>query len=346
MSEKGTVLITGLTGFLAGRVAEAALKTGYNVRGTVRDLEAGAEIRKALLELGYKGDVELAKVPDMTEDGAFDEAVIGCTAILHLAAPVRDTWTLEPPEVLRRGVNSTTGLLDSALNKAGPQLQSVVLMGSAAAIFDVPPKPGVYSEKNWNTTSEAAVAELGKDAGGLQAYCASKTAGERAFWKFREEKKPAFSMTAVQATYFNGPPLAPWKSKDQIPFSLGTFWKVLQGGEIPGSSLMYEGTVDVRDTARVVVWSILNPKEADGERFLCAAATGGAQAIADIVNKHIPSLGVAKGNPGQGYDPGYPSTSGNIAFDGSKARAATEQDWIPFETSVLDTAKFLARYLK
>lgn len=97
------------------------------------------------------------------------------------------------------GVNSTTGILDSAL-KAGPQLQSVILMSSAAAIFDVPTDPGVYSEKNWNTTSEVAVAKLDNDAGGLHAYCASKTAGERAFWRFREDKKPTFAMTSLQAT--------------------------------------------------------------------------------------------------------------------------------------------------
>lgn len=126
--------------------------------------------------------------------------ILGCAAIVHLAAPVNETWTLEPSEVVRMAVSSTTGVLDSAL-KAGAQLRSVVFMSSAAALFDVPPVPGVYSEKDWNTTSEPAVKELGPDAGGLHAYCASKTVAERAFWRFRDERKPAFSMTSIQATY-------------------------------------------------------------------------------------------------------------------------------------------------
>ncbi|KAI1415361.1 NAD(P)-binding protein [Hypoxylon sp. FL1857] len=342
---KGTILITGFNGYLAGRVAEAALRAGYSVRGTVRNMAAGAEVQKALQDLGYGSGAEVVQVPDMAEPGAFDEAAIGCSAIIHLASPVSDVWMLEPPEVVRMAVDSATGILESAL-KAGPQLKSVVLMSSAGAIFDVPTKPGVYSEQNWNTTSEEAVEKLGRDAGGLHAYCASKVAGEKAFWRFRNERKPPFSMTTVHATYFIGPPLVPWKTKEQVPFSLTNLWKLLQGEDVPGSMLLYEGTVDIRDVARVILWSVLNPEKADGERFLCASATGGSQANADILNKHMPSLGVAKGNPGQGYEPGYPSTSGSIAFDGSKAARVTGQDWIPYETSILDTVKVLAQLLE
>ncbi|KAI1376615.1 NAD(P)-binding protein [Hypoxylon crocopeplum] len=345
MSSKGTILITGLNGYLAGRVAEAVLKAGYSVRGTVRNLAAGAEVHQALLDLGYGAGAEVVQVPDMTEPGAFDEATIGCSAIFHLASPVNETWTLHPAEVVRMAVSSTEGVLYSAL-KAGPQLQSVVYMSSAAAIFDVPPEPGVYTEKNWNTTSEPAVTKLGSDAGGLHAYCASKTAAERMFLRFRDERKPAFGMTTVQATYFIGPPLVPWKTKDRIPYSISNAWTLLQGQDVPGPMLLYESTIDIRDVARVILWSALNPQAADGERFLCASAAGGAQAVADILNKHKPSLGVAKGNPGQGYEPDYESASGTIAFSAKKAVQATGQDWIPYETSIIDTAEFLLQYLE
>ncbi|KAI2462780.1 NAD(P)-binding protein [Annulohypoxylon bovei var. microspora] len=345
MSSRGIILITGFNGYLAGHVAEAASKAGYSVRGTVRNLESGTEVQKALLELGYGGGAEVVQVPDMTAPGAFDKAVIGCSAIIHLASPVKDTFILPPPEVVRTGVSGTTGILESAL-KAGPQLKSVVLMSSAAAIFDVPTEPGIYSEKDWNTTSEPVVAQLGPEAGGLHAYCACKTIGERAFWEFRDDRKPAFSMTALQATYYIGPPFTPWTSPSQLPFSLGNLWSLLHTKEIPGPNLIYENTADVRDVARVIVWSVLNPPSADGQRFLCAAATGGPQAMADVLNKSMPEIGLAEGCPGEGYDESYPSTSGNIAFDGSKAVQATGQDWIPYETSIVDTAKALVPLLE
>lgn len=110
--------------------------------------------------------------------------------------------------------------------------------------------------------------------------------------------------------------------------------------------LLYESTIDIRDVARVIMWSASNPKAADGERYLCASAVGGAQAVADILNKHMPSLGVAKGNPGQGYETGYPSAGGTIAFSSDKTMKATGQDWIPYETTITDTAKFLMQYLE
>lgn len=93
MSSKGTILITGLNGFLAGRLAEAALKAGYSVRGTVRNLAAGAEVQKALLGLGY-GGAEVVHVPDMTAPGAFDEAAIGMGPVLITS--ILGRWSNSP----------------------------------------------------------------------------------------------------------------------------------------------------------------------------------------------------------------------------------------------------------
>ncbi|KAI1075643.1 NAD(P)-binding protein [Whalleya microplaca] len=344
MASKGTILITGLNGYLAGRAAETALKAGYNVRGTVRNVAAGNKVRNALAELGYQGGVEVVHVPDMTVAGAFDEAAFGCSAILHLAALMSEIWTADPQEVVRMAVDGVTSILDSAA-KAGSQLQSVVLMSSAAAIFDVPAKTGVYSEKDWNTTSESAVQNLGREAGGLHAYCASKSAAERAFWKFREQRKPKFSMATIQATYIIGPPLVPWETREQIPLAISNIWKLLQGEDIPGPMLIYESSVDIRDVSRVLLWASLNPKAADGERYLCSSATGGSQAIADILNKHMPSLGITRGSPGQGYEHDFRSANDTVAFDSRKTVEATRQNWIPYERSILDTAQFLRRYL-
>lgn len=108
--------------------------------------------------------------------------------------------------------------------------------------------------------------------------------------------------------------------------------------------LLYESSIDIRDVARVILWSASHPTQADGERFLCASAVGGAQAIADILNQHRPSFGVARGDPGEGYEAGYaPAASGIIAFDATKALRATGQEWIPYETTIVDTAEFLLK---
>ncbi|KAK7980072.1 hypothetical protein PG990_002936 [Apiospora arundinis] len=345
------ILITGLNGYLAGRTAEAVLEAGYDVRGSVRRLAAGNEVKDALVKLGYSQDrIEVVEVPDLTAPGAFDEAVAGCHAILHLASPVGEIFSTPPPEIVRRATSSTQGLLDSALAHGGEQLASVVYMSSTAAIFEVEPAPRAHDETDWNTTAEREVREKGDEAGPFNAYCAAKTAAERLLWSFREEKKPKFAVTAVQASYFFGPPVTPWPTKEQIPLCISPLWQVVSGVE-PQPLPTYQSIIDIRDVARVLVWSALHPDAADGERLLCSAGRAGGQALADIVAKHAAGkkewegVQLWKGEPGQGYTEGYGPYEGELWLEAGKAVKMTGQDWIPLETTVIDLAEFLRRYL-
>ncbi|KAI0909021.1 hypothetical protein F4823DRAFT_625159 [Ustulina deusta] len=342
---KGTILITGLNGYLAGRTAELVLQEGYRVRGTVRNKLAGQKVKVALCRLGYSADdIDVVQISDMCRPDALELAADGCCAIFHLASPIADIWTLPPSEVVRIAVESTASVLSAAW-KAGRTMNSVVLVSSAAALFDVPLENRLYTEKDWNTTSEQIVDRDGDQAGGFHAYLASKTAAERLFWRFRDDHRPSFGMTALQPTYFIGQPLIPWKTSGDIPYSNSDFWKVVAGEEVPGPMMMYGDTIDVRDVARMLLWSAQNPKRADGERFVCSSAVGGGQAIADILRKHMPSLKGQRGQPGQGYSPDYKPEAGVAGFDSSKAVSVTGGDWIPYEQSVLDLAQFLQRYL-
>lgn len=79
-----------------------------------------------------------------------------------------------------------------------------MLMSSSSAMFDYPPKRKAHTEEDWNNTTEAAITDRSVMDGldpwtrGLLTYASSKTTSERAFWKFREDKKPAFGMPAIQ----------------------------------------------------------------------------------------------------------------------------------------------------
>lgn len=103
--------------------------------------------------------------------------------------------------------------------------------------------------------------------------------------------------------------------------------------------------VDIRDVARVLVWSAQNPKKADGERYLCAGGVGGSQAISDILSKRMPELTIQRGTPGRGYLPDYSAPPDTVSFDTRKTADATGQGWIGFETSVVDTAEVFQQYL-
>jgi nucleoside-diphosphate-sugar epimerase len=70
----------------------------------------------------------------------------------------------------------------------------------AAVIPDLGDEDTTLTEADWNNWAEPMVTKMGKDTPSAVIYAASKTAAEKAFWKFKEEKKPGFTMTAINPT--------------------------------------------------------------------------------------------------------------------------------------------------
>jgi nucleoside-diphosphate-sugar epimerase len=194
MTSKGVVLVTGANGFIAARTVEAFLKAGYSVRGTVRSKVTGEGLVQAISTIPAAGKFELVEVPDITVAGAFDEAVKGVTAVAHLASPVSFFYT-DPDYVIGTAVKGTRSILDSAIKESG--IKNFVLMSSVAAIRNTGAKPRVYTEADWNDQDPSLVTEQGSKASGAVIYCASKAQAEREFWKFRKERQPSFTMTAI-----------------------------------------------------------------------------------------------------------------------------------------------------
>ena len=88
-------------------------------------------------------------------------------------------------------VRGAETVLASAL-KAGPQLTSVVVTSSTIAVVNPVEGEYVFTEKDYATFAlEKALKD--KEAGGKTPagilYGASKTASDRAVWKFRDEYK-------------------------------------------------------------------------------------------------------------------------------------------------------------
>jgi nucleoside-diphosphate-sugar epimerase len=100
----------------------------------------------------------------------------------------------DPEPVLRDAIMGTLCALESA-NKE-PSVKSFVLMSSIPRDDDY-----TFTEADWNTVAEDAVKKLGKATPGPVIYSASKVAAERALWKFRDEHKPKFTVTAINPWY-------------------------------------------------------------------------------------------------------------------------------------------------
>ncbi|KAH8586406.1 putative NAD dependent epimerase/dehydratase [Bisporella sp. PMI_857] len=343
-SKNQAVLITGVNGYIASRTAEAFLNEGYNVRGTVRNKNSAAGLLEVLEPFVTAGRLEIVEVKDITIPGAFDEAVKGVHAIIHMASPVSLSFD-DPDPVIKTAIEGTQSVLNSGYAYGSPTLKSVVLTSSIGAILGKHAAPYTYTENDWNDVSEALVAELGKSTPSAQIYLASKTAGEKAFWKFRDEKKPAWTMTAVNPVFVGGPPLVVPESADKIHETVKSVYTVLNGEPIPPPLGGSGAFVDVRDVARLMVFSVSHPEVADGERYIACGGVGSGQAVADILREHYKNRKIAVGNPGEGYEPGWRFPNGGIRFDSSKAVKATGKEWIPFDKSVLDAAKSFEKLL-
>lgn len=100
-------------------------------------------------------------------------------------------------------------------------------------------------------------------------------------------------------------------------------------------------TIDVRDFGRILLWLGTNPKVADGNRYIASTWVGRGQAVADILWRHAPELvqGCDKGTPGKGYKKDYSALDIHPRLNASKIKKATGYEWIPYEQSVVDTAK-------
>jgi hypothetical protein len=145
------VLVTGASGFLASHVIWQFLNRGFRVRGTVRDLQQS----QWLLEGRFKtyaenGSLELVTVPDLSIDGAFDEAIKGVAAVLHIAYITK--IVPDPNEVITPTVVGIRSIMKSAVRE--PSVKEIMFTSSALAASPLKQDVdnGIVDRDSWNDT--------------------------------------------------------------------------------------------------------------------------------------------------------------------------------------------------
>ncbi|GKU09944.1 nad dependent epimerase dehydratase [Fusarium langsethiae] len=348
-STKGLVLVTGANGFIGARTVEAFLGTGYSVRAAVRSESSASILLSALPTYASSSRLKTTIVPDITAVGAFDDAAQGATAIAHLAAPV-DFSNRDMEYVINCSVQGTLGILESAIKEPG--LKSFVYMSSIVTVRGKAPKypDKGYTEEDWNDQIEDALSEAGADATGHQIYITSKLKAERAFWGFRKKRgnKVNFTMTAVNPVWVAGPPLILPEDPEKLSETAIVAYRIMNGQDLPATGPGNGTHVDVRDVARLIVFSVERNQVADGQRYIVGGNCNYAniQAYRDLLRKAYPDRQnvISEGEPGKGYNQDYSTPDGGFLVDGSKAVKATGQDWIPFDQTTLDASKTYERY--
>jgi dihydroflavonol-4-reductase len=238
MTSLQRVCVTGAAGFIASWIVAGLLQRGYRVRGTVRNLAKGApHLQK--LDVGVE-HLELVEA-ELSDAKSFAAAVAGSACVFHTASPyVLDARSVAA-ELVAPAVEGTLNVLAAA--KAEPSVKRVVLTSSMAAITDEPPKDRVLTEADWNERSSPT----------RNPYYYSKTAAERAAWKFVADEKPGFDLVALNPFFVLGPSMS-----RELNTTNKIFVDLLKG-VYPGILSLAWGLVDVRDVAEAHIRAMERP---------------------------------------------------------------------------------------
>jgi len=326
-----TVLVTGANGFVAAHVLNAFLEKGYHVRGTVRSEESAERVRQT--HANYNDQLSFVIVKDITQPGAFDEAVKDVDGVIHTASPFVMNVEDNERDLLEPAIKGTNGILES-VQKNNPKVKRVVITSSFAAILNMEKgrwPEHTYTEADWNpVTYEAA-----KAGPAPVAYCASKTFAERAAFEFVEKNKPNFTISTICPPMVYGPNAHYVSSLDKLNTSSAEIWGLMNGSKTEVPNTEFFAFVDARDVGEAHRRAYESASGAQ-QRYFCTGGTFTYQQICDILRAEFPQLQdrVPKGNPGEPMPAVY-------KVDNSKARKELGINFRSLKECIVDTGKNL-----
>ena len=336
MVEKGTVLVTGGSGFLGGWCIATLLDDGYAVRTTVRDLAREDEVRRAVAAATDPGDRLAVVAADLLRDEGWADAVSGCDYVLHVASPLPDRQPKDPDELIVPARDGTLRVLGASLD-AG--VKRVVITSSVAAIRGGAGDGAVLTEDDWSDAGDESITP----------YSRSKTAAEQAAWALVRERGAEDRLAVVNPGAILGPLLS-----DDPSFSLQVVERMLGG--MPGVPKLGFSFVDVRDVAGLHLLAMTRP-EAGGERFIAVEEFLWMSEVAAVLRERlgeraakvptrtVPNLGVRLMAL---FDPSLrsivPDLGKKVTYSAEKAKTRLGWSPRPVGDTITDTAEsMLAR---
>ena len=270
---KETVLVTGISGYIAGHVALGLLNSGYKVRGTVRSLAKGEQVKADLKAAGANiSGLSFVKV-DLDSDEGWEEAVKNCDYIQHLASP----FPMEQPsnrEALVPAARAGAQRVLAAGFAAG--VKRIVMTSSLVSMIGQKGK-GAHmkiTEDDWTDP----------DWRKLTAYAVSKTRAELSAWEYARVQGFEDRLTVVNPGFVLGP---------AIGKTYGTSLALIEQmfkGEFPRTPKAAFPIVDVRDLADLQM-AAMTTKNAAGRRLIGAGDTLWLREIAEIARAAHPRKG-------------------------------------------------------
>ncbi len=247
-----TILVTGGTGFVGGWAIVELLKRGYAVRTTVRSLAKEPWLRAQIATQLDPGDRLSFATADLTRDEGWDQAVEGCDAVLHVAAPVGVSAPKNPDDLI---IPTRDGALRVLRSACRANVRRVVMTSAIEACRPHLTAPdGVYDESRWTDVHDRQ----------LGPYRLAKTLAEKAAWDFMSTQSSRTTLTTILPSAIMGPVFSAEYAHALV------LMKRLLSGKPPATPHIGFCVVDVRDVVNLHILAMENPAAA-GERFIAAS---------------------------------------------------------------------------
>jgi nucleoside-diphosphate-sugar epimerase len=246
------VLVTGASGFIAKHCIAELLRRDYAVQATLRTMSRAEETRQGIGRAGADASGVTFVAADLLHDEGWDQAMEGCTFVLHVASPFPLSQPRDADEVIRPAREGALRVLEAA-RRAG--IKRVVMTSSVVAItlpWPDAPLGNVFTEADWTNPERSDIT----------TYVVSKTLAERAAWDYVKDAG-APELTVVNPAFVLGP------APDSDLSTSHEVLKLMGKGAYPAAPKVGFPISDVRDVAVTHALAMIHPQAA-GERFLSA----------------------------------------------------------------------------
>ncbi|XP_010245914.1 PREDICTED: bifunctional dihydroflavonol 4-reductase/flavanone 4-reductase-like [Nelumbo nucifera] len=270
-TERGTVCVTGASGYIGAWLVMRLLDQGYVVKATVRDPNNTKKVNHLLHLPKAKTHLTLWKAV-LEDEGSFDEAIQGCTGVFHLASPVKIESEDPENEVIKPAINGILNVMRSCAK--AKTVKRIVFTSSIAAVMRQEHPPPMYDESHW---SDIDFVRRTKMPGWM--YFASKTLAEKAAWEFAEQNN--IDLISVIVALVVGPVIVPW-----MPTGIALAFALITGTECHYPLLKKCSFVHPDDLCNALVYLLEHP-EVKG-RYICSSHDSTISGLAKMLKEKFP----------------------------------------------------------